>query len=82
MNLGPYLSEATHYQGDYQTVHTKDGWDQVGFDDSISLLVGGDFIVKGGSEVECKMVIIGDVEVEAGVIVRFDAHFGHHFDAQ
>ena len=64
LNLGPELSEAYPFDGVFPPVFGSNE-DPVGFDNAVSLLVGKNFISSKGSEIEGRVVVLGNVTIEA-----------------
>jgi hypothetical protein len=68
-NLGSKLSEGTDLSGGDQSVSPypkihNGAWQRA--DDSVSLLVGGNYLGRRGAEIEGKIVCLGDFDIRSG----------------
>jgi len=63
-NLGVGLSEATG-ANNLETFPIIQGGNVQGRDDSVAVLVGGNYRVKKGAEIEGKIVVLGDFTIES-----------------
>jgi len=61
-NLGDELSESNLYDGPFPAVSSVQS--PIGYDDGISVLVGGDYTWTNGAEVEGKLVVLGNFNIE------------------
>lgn len=65
-NLGPLLSASTGYQQDFPTLDYRDLENPIGRDDVISFFVKGTYTSELASEIEGKIVVLGDFIVKPG----------------